>query len=130
MARLPAQLRADPGGIDCIAPAVGATSGEQAVEGAADRLHHLLVGAFPGCPFEPDPPTQVLRPSCPWVAASSRASTQTWAYACTKLVNVGIGQGCLRWMEFFRIWMRRFPGGGWGLTAKQFWKPPLAVLLA
>ena len=65
MARLPAQLRADPGGIDRVAPivagavahprdhaAVGGTSGQEGIEGAADRLHHLFVGALPL------PPTQ------------------------------------------------------------------------
>ena len=63
MARLPTQLRADPGGIDRIAPVVaraiahsgdqlgmGGTSGLQLIEQRADRLNHLLVVAFPMAP--------------------------------------------------------------------------------
>ena len=63
MARLPAQLRADPAGIDRVAPvvagavgdrgdqaAVGGVRGEQLIEHVADRLHHLLVGALAMAP--------------------------------------------------------------------------------
>ena len=51
-------------------------------------------------------------------------------YVCTKLLTIGIGLGCLGWKEIFGIWIRRRPGGGWGLMAKPCWKPSLAVLLA
>ena len=60
VAGLPAQLVGDAGGVDGVAPvvagpirhgrdqlAVGPAGGQQLVEGGADRLHHLLVGAFP-----------------------------------------------------------------------------------
>jgi hypothetical protein len=62
VARLPALLRADPAGIDRIAPIVAGAVGDrgdqlavvdasrqQSIEGTADRLHHLFVGALTGC---------------------------------------------------------------------------------
>ena len=62
VARLPAQLAADPGWINRVTPVVagaiahwgdqavvGGASGQQVIERTADRFHHLFVSAFPGC---------------------------------------------------------------------------------
>ena len=60
MARLPAQLAADPGWINRVTPVVtrairhrrdqagvGGPSGQQVIERTADRFHHLFVRALP-----------------------------------------------------------------------------------
>jgi hypothetical protein len=76
------------------------------------------------------PPVTRMRRRPASRAGTSGGAIQAWAYACTKLADVGIGLGCLGWMNLFRVWMFRRPGGGWGSTAKPCWKPLLALLLA
>ena len=61
---------------------------------------------------------------------AGRIQTRAEAYACTKLIAVGIREGCLGWFKQLGTRTRRCPGGGWGLTAKPCWKASLAVLLA